>query len=57
MVRWYVDGTPVRDAHAGRLPPGTQWVYDHPFFMILNVAVGGNWPGSPDGTTVVPADA
>jgi hypothetical protein len=24
------------------------------FFLILNVAVGGNWPGSPDGTTVFP---
>ncbi len=25
-----------------------------PFFILLNVAVGGNWPGSPDGTTVFP---
>ena len=24
------------------------WVWDHPFFLILNVAIGGNWPGSPD---------
>jgi beta-glucanase (GH16 family) len=30
------------------------WVYDHPFFIILNVAVGGNWPGSPDSTTIFP---
>jgi beta-glucanase (GH16 family) len=29
-------------------------VFDHPFFMLLNVAVGGNWPGSPDATTVFP---
>jgi beta-glucanase (GH16 family) len=29
-------------------------VFDHPFFIILNVAVGGSWPGSPDGTTVFP---
>lgn len=28
-----------------------QWVYDHPFFLILNVAVGGNYVGFPtDGT-------
>jgi beta-glucanase (GH16 family) len=24
------------------------------FFLILNIAVGGNWPGSPDATTVFP---
>ena len=33
---------------------GHQWVYDHPFFIILNVAVGGAWPGNPDATTVFP---
>jgi len=27
-------------------------VFDHPFFIILNVAVSGYWPGSPDSTTV-----
>lgn len=32
----------------------SEWVYDHPYFLILNVAVGGNWPGSPDATTVFP---
>ena len=36
------------------LPAGSTWVYDHPFFIILNVAVGGRWPGSPDETTVFP---
>lgn len=25
-----------------------------PFFIILNLAVGGNWPGAPDGTTTFP---
>ena len=33
---------------------GDRWVFDHPFFMILNVAVGGYWPGYPDGTTQFP---
>jgi len=28
--------------------------FHHPFFIILNLAVGGNWPGSPDATTVFP---
>ena len=30
------------------------WVYDHPFYIILNNAVGGDWPGAPDATTVLP---
>lgn len=33
---------------------GKEWVFDHPFFLLLNIAVGGNWPGSPDETTVFP---
>ena len=53
-IRFYVD----KDLYATRtpadLPPGTKWVYDHPFFMLLNVAVGGNWPGNPDSSSVYP---
>jgi beta-glucanase (GH16 family) len=30
------------------------WVYDHPYFFILNVAVGGNWPGNPNAATTFP---
>ncbi|HKT05064.1 MAG TPA: family 16 glycosylhydrolase [Rugosimonospora sp.] len=33
---------------------GNPWVFNHPFFIILNLAVGGNWPGSPDGGTSFP---
>ena len=36
------------------LHPGWKWVFDKPFFVILNVAVGGDWPGNPDSTTVFP---
>ena len=31
-----------------------EWVYDHPFFIILNVAVGGNFVGPPNANTVFP---
>lgn len=34
--------------------PGKKWVFDHPFFMILNVAVGGGWPTDPDESTIFP---
>ncbi|MGW3217111.1 discoidin domain-containing protein [Streptomyces parvus] len=30
------------------------WVFDHDFFLILNNAVGGDWPGPPDATTRFP---
>ncbi|WP_329084594.1 ricin-type beta-trefoil lectin domain protein [Streptosporangium sp. NBC_01469] len=52
-VTWYVDGI----QYSRKTPADTRgnpWVYDHPFFMILNLAVGGNWPGSPDGSTTFP---
>ncbi|MFD9129481.1 ricin-type beta-trefoil lectin domain protein [Kitasatospora sp. NPDC059571] len=52
-ITWSVDGT----AYETRTPAdahGNKWVFDHPFFMILNLAVGGDWPGSPDGGTAFP---
>ncbi|KTR04220.1 glycoside hydrolase family 16 protein [Curtobacterium luteum] len=52
-ITWTVDGTAYRTvtrADVGSNP----WVFDGPFFVILNVAVGGGWPGSPDATTRFP---
>ena len=34
---------------------GGQWVFDQPFYMLLNLAVGGSWPGPPNAQTVFPA--
>jgi beta-glucanase (GH16 family) len=31
------------------------WVFDHPFYLILNLAVGGDFPGPVDGTTPFPS--
>ena len=31
-----------------------EWVFDHPFYIILNIAVGGNFVGPPDASTVFP---
>jgi len=53
-IRWYVDNQLYQTRTSADLPAGSAWVFDHPFFMILNVAVGGNWPGSPDATTTFP---
>lgn len=54
VVRFYVDDHLYATKTPEDLPPGKRWVYDHPFFVILNLAVGGNLPGSPDGSTVFP---
>ena len=54
VVRYYVDGLLYQTRTPADLPPGKTWVFDHPFFIILNVAVGGSWPGNPDATTVFP---
>ena len=51
-IRWYVDDTLYHALTPDDVPG--EWVYDHPFFIILNVAVGGAWPGYPDETTEFP---
>ncbi|MDX2160275.1 MAG: family 16 glycosylhydrolase [bacterium] len=52
-IRWYVDG----DIYHMLTPDdlgGDEWVFNKPFFLLLNVAVGGNWPGLPNDQTVFP---
>ena len=53
-IRWYVDGEMYQRRTPADLPKDAKWVFDHPFFIILNVAVGGNWPGRPDRSTRFP---
>ena len=53
-VRFYVDSNLYATFTQSQWPAGGAWIFDHPFFIILNVAVGGDWPGSPDSTTVFP---
>ena len=53
-VRWYVDGQLYHQVTAADLPAGAKWVFDHPFFVLLNLAVGGSWPGDPDASTSFP---
>jgi len=54
VVRFYVDSNLYATFTQSQWPAGGTWVFDHPFFLLLNVAVGGTWPGSPDNTTVFP---
>ncbi len=54
LVEFSVDGVTYRRATPADLPKGAAWVFDHPYFLLLNVAVGGNWPGYPDSTSQFP---
>ena len=60
MVQFYVD-TPSNiyaTVQPSDLPAGAVWPFDagQGRFIILNLAVGGSWPGSPDSSTVFPAE-
>jgi len=54
VIRFYVDDKLYATRTPADLPPGTKWVFDHPFFLVLNLAVGGDWPGEPDVHTKFP---
>ncbi len=53
VIRWYVDGVLFNTLTVNDVAP-REWVFDHDFFLLMNVAVGGNWPGSPNATTEFP---
>jgi beta-glucanase (GH16 family) len=54
VIRFFVDEQLYATRNPADLPRDAKWVFDHPFFIILNVAVGGDWPGNPDLTTKLP---
>jgi beta-glucanase (GH16 family) len=49
-ITWTLDGQPY-----GHISAYPNWPFDQPFIMILDLAVGGSWPGSPDASTKFPA--
>ena len=52
-IKWYVDRIQYAEANiSGGINSTSE--FQGPFFILLNVAVGGNFVGSPDGTTVFP---
>lgn len=55
-IDFFVDNQRYFVITPANLPDGTRWVFDHPFFLLLNLAVGGDWPGNPDATTVFPQE-
>jgi beta-glucanase (GH16 family) len=56
-ITWLLDGRPYHTVVAANLPAGGRWVFDDDrFFLLLNLAVGGRWPGYPDETTTFPQE-
>ena len=55
-MTWLMNGEPYHQltTEGNVAPSGYETPFNDPFFFILNVAVGGNWPGYPDETTVFP---
>lgn len=53
-IRWFMDDEQYFSLDPGNVAPQA-WPFNEPFFFILNVAVGGVWPGYPDETTLFPA--
>jgi beta-glucanase (GH16 family) len=54
-INWYVDDVMYSQITKDQvLAKGGEWVFDNEFFMILNIAVGGNLPGNPDDNTTFP---
>ncbi|MEV1009275.1 lectin [Streptomyces sp. NPDC049881] len=52
-ISWSVDGNTYQTRTPADLG-GDQWVFNKPFFLILNLAVGGYWPGDPNSSTPFP---
>jgi beta-glucanase (GH16 family) len=54
VIRWYVDGSLYQTRSSDLLPRNQKWVFDHPFFIILDLAVGGMYGGPTDASTTFP---
>ncbi|MAB84988.1 MAG: hypothetical protein CL856_03895 [Cryomorphaceae bacterium] len=53
-IKYYVDDNLYATYNPNNIAGGQAWRFNHPFFFILNIAVGGDWPGNPDPTTIFP---
>jgi len=54
-IAWTLDGRSYFTVRRRQLKRGQTWPFDHPFYVLLNLAVGGDWPGPPTDHTHFPA--
>ncbi len=58
-IQFYVDDAsrPYASFTPANMPPHASWPFDgRRFFILLNLAIGGDWPGPPDRSTALPAE-
>jgi beta-glucanase (GH16 family) len=53
-ISFYLDGHRYAQNGLADMPKGS-WVFNHPFYLLLNLAIGGVWAGPPDASTHFPA--
>jgi beta-glucanase (GH16 family) len=53
-IAFFLDGSNYFTVTRATVEHHGKWVYDHPFYLLLNVAVGGSWPGNPDASSIYP---
>ena len=58
QIQFFVDGTLYQTLTPASLPTGAQWVFNNPFFILLNFAIGGptTFLGTPDASVIFPQD-
>lgn len=58
LILWLVNDEVYHSITAQQVEElyNARWVFNEPFYMLLNVAVGGYWPGYPDDTTEFPQE-
>ncbi len=54
-IRFILDGSVYQTITPTDLPAGTAWPFKYPYFLLMDLAVGGEWAGSPNSTTLFPA--
>ncbi|NNF36720.1 MAG: family 16 glycosylhydrolase [Saprospiraceae bacterium] len=54
LIQWFMDDQLFYTVTPSSLGNNNPYPFNEPFFFIFNIAVGGDWPGSPDGTTMFP---
>ena len=56
-IQWSVDGVPYQTVTPASLPAGQTWVFNRPFFILLNLAIGGpgTFLGTPDANSAFPS--
>ena len=53
-INYYVDDVLYNQITREQVEEKGTWVFDQPFFIIINLAVGGDYPGAPNAETVFP---